>query len=1058
MAGPGANFYPFHVFVVDAENGKICVTQILDREVKAWYNLTGAALFSNGTAAEENIVIRFKVIDENDNPPVFPNKIVGEVMELSPAETLVMKVIATDADEPGNDNSKIAYSIIDQKPPDGMFHMSRNGLLFVKKPSLDREKKDRYILTVKGEDLDGKPGGNTGTGTVTINILDVNDNLPKLEKDAYEGSIEENTYGVEVMRIKAEDLDLENTDNWEAVFDIVKGNEAGYFSITTDPDTNEGILMLDKPVDYEDMKDLDLGLAVRNKAPPYGGISPGGGGDGAGGAGAGGGAGGGGGGAGGGAGGGGGGAGGGAGGWGGGAGGGAGGGGGGAGGGATGAAGGGGVGIGQPWSGGEVFKTYPIKINVKNRQEGARFSPKVKAVPVSEDSSSFTINDVIATYPAIDGDTGKPAENVRYFKGSDPGNWLNIDPDTAEIKLNQAPDRESPYLVNGTYFAKVLCVSEDLPARTATGTIAIQVEDFNDHCPKLISDVHQMCTTADAVIVKAKDEDADPNGAPFTFDIIPEGTTGKWKVEHLSDTAAILRSQEEMWPKVYEVVLTVKDQQGKDCPEPQKVTVEVCTFIPLSLLFCQCGSVSGFPDVFTEMPFDTKSHLISYHTERQGENTEVPLLNMPTHVDGDITVLNMGTARKTFAAAPMGRSVYSTNATDMDTYEEGFSKDYREGTWAMNKEGGRGFFSENETRESMGGRGLYDDIALPDHILEQYYNQKLTSGKKNLAVKDNLLEFDFEGQGSTAGSLDCNSLLESDNDLQFLDDLGPKFKTLAEVCSAKKITYEHTQVPPPIPGPIVNACKSVSNLVTAQQMPSIPKVQARIPKMDQTMIRKTTERSESGKKISTTVKEGMKTGLENQGQMYLVQQEQPVYYTPASVLQPLQYVVQPQVQNTMLLAEVPITNLQGMVLVNSAEPVPEPVLLGRAPTAMTGRQSQGSKMVLINNSGAYGSYTNQPMLFPTGSLQVWNGSQTDLVQGGTLQRGGLSGPQRVLVFGEPTVSETGGLLQKSKVSSSHSAPDSKDGPYTGSKRSKSVSSAKMVSSPTYQAHRRFSEM
>lgn len=62
----------------------------------------------------------------------------------------------------------------------------------------------------------------------------------------YEGSIEENTAGVEVMRIKAQDLDLEHTENWDAVFKIVQGNEAGYFSIKTDPKTNEGILMLDK--------------------------------------------------------------------------------------------------------------------------------------------------------------------------------------------------------------------------------------------------------------------------------------------------------------------------------------------------------------------------------------------------------------------------------------------------------------------------------------------------------------------------------------------------------------------------------------------------------------------------------------------------------------------------------------------------------------------------------------------------------------------------------------------------------------------------------------------
>lgn len=62
----------------------------------------------------------------------------------------------------------------------------------------------------------------------------------------YEGRIEENTQGVEVMRLRAQDLDLQGTDNWVAVYDIVKGNEAGYFSIRTDPVTNEGILMLDK--------------------------------------------------------------------------------------------------------------------------------------------------------------------------------------------------------------------------------------------------------------------------------------------------------------------------------------------------------------------------------------------------------------------------------------------------------------------------------------------------------------------------------------------------------------------------------------------------------------------------------------------------------------------------------------------------------------------------------------------------------------------------------------------------------------------------------------------
>lgn len=62
----------------------------------------------------------------------------------------------------------------------------------------------------------------------------------------YEGSIEENTINVEVMRIKAIDMDLIHTDSWLAVYEIVSGNEGGYFSITTDAKTNEGIIMIHK--------------------------------------------------------------------------------------------------------------------------------------------------------------------------------------------------------------------------------------------------------------------------------------------------------------------------------------------------------------------------------------------------------------------------------------------------------------------------------------------------------------------------------------------------------------------------------------------------------------------------------------------------------------------------------------------------------------------------------------------------------------------------------------------------------------------------------------------
>lgn len=48
--------------------------------------------------------------------------------------------------------------------------------------------------------------------------------------------------------------------------------------------------------------------------------------------------------------------------------------------------------------------------------------------------------------------------------------------------------------------------------------------------------------------------------------------------------------------------------------------------------------------------------------------------------------------------------------------------------------------------------------------------------------EDGAHDYRFEGVGSEAGSVGCCSGFSDDNDLGFLNTLGPKFKTLADVC------------------------------------------------------------------------------------------------------------------------------------------------------------------------------------------------------------------------------------------------------------------------------------
>lgn len=47
----------------------------------------------------------------------------------------------------------------------------------------------------------------------------------------------------------------------------------------------------------------------------------------------------------------------------------------------------------------------------------------------------------------------------RYAKIRDDDNWLIIDEKTADIRLKKLPDRESKFLVNGTYYAQIICIT-----------------------------------------------------------------------------------------------------------------------------------------------------------------------------------------------------------------------------------------------------------------------------------------------------------------------------------------------------------------------------------------------------------------------------------------------------------------------------------------------------------------------------------------------------------------------------------------------------------------------
>ncbi|XP_020848247.1 desmoglein-1 [Phascolarctos cinereus] len=269
ISGVGIDQPPYGVFVINPKTGEINITAIVDREVNPYFIIYCRALNAQGQDLENVLELRVRVLDINDNPPVFSmTEFVGSVEENSYANTLVMVINATDADEPNNLNSKIAFKIVSQEPADSpMFILNRySGELRTMNPFLDREKYAMYSLVVRGSDRDGGGDGLSAQSDCKITILDVNDNFPRLELPTYTINIKENMISQEMARFRVIDLDQEGTDNWLALFFFISGNEGGWFEIVTDEMTNEGIFRVIKPLNYEEIQNMQLSIGVRNKA------------------------------------------------------------------------------------------------------------------------------------------------------------------------------------------------------------------------------------------------------------------------------------------------------------------------------------------------------------------------------------------------------------------------------------------------------------------------------------------------------------------------------------------------------------------------------------------------------------------------------------------------------------------------------------------------------------------------------------------------------------------------------------------------------------------------
>ncbi|XP_068885423.1 protocadherin gamma-B5-like [Aphelocoma coerulescens] len=193
QAGPGGDQRP-----------ELVLAKALDREEAAFHELVLRAIDGGDPARTGTARIRVKVVDVNDNAPVFSQaEYTVRVPEDVPVGYTLVTVVATDADEGLYGHVEYSIKKITEKASQIFQLDSETGAISLLQ-SLDFEEDDHYELEVQAHD----GGGLFDTAKFVVTITDVNDNAPKLTVSSTLNEISEDApSGTVVALLHVQDRD-----------------------------------------------------------------------------------------------------------------------------------------------------------------------------------------------------------------------------------------------------------------------------------------------------------------------------------------------------------------------------------------------------------------------------------------------------------------------------------------------------------------------------------------------------------------------------------------------------------------------------------------------------------------------------------------------------------------------------------------------------------------------------------------------------------------------------------------------------------------------------------
>uniref|UniRef100_A0A672YK18 Cadherin domain-containing protein n=1 Tax=Sphaeramia orbicularis TaxID=375764 RepID=A0A672YK18_9TELE len=259
ISGPNKKY-----FEVNVKTGILTVTDRIDREELCSRNVK-CSLEVEAIVNSPLNLYRFdvKILDINDNAPTF--RIPGIVLNVSesafPGERFTLPN-AFDVDVGG-------YSLKNYKlSPNEHFTLDvQNGgeqtmsAEMVLQKALDREKQPVIKLTLTAVD-GGKPP-KSGTLHITVNVQDVNDNIPVFDKSLYKVAVPENApRGTSLISVHARDLD--EGLNGEIIYSFINhDNDDNVDKFVINPTTGE--ITVNGGIDHEKNNAVEIRVQAKDK-------------------------------------------------------------------------------------------------------------------------------------------------------------------------------------------------------------------------------------------------------------------------------------------------------------------------------------------------------------------------------------------------------------------------------------------------------------------------------------------------------------------------------------------------------------------------------------------------------------------------------------------------------------------------------------------------------------------------------------------------------------------------------------------------------------------------